>query len=805
MFRQAVRSLLKSPAYSAIALATLAIGIGANAAIFSIVDGVLLKPLAYRDPDRLVLIREIFPPLAHLYPKLPANLNHFFEWRREARSFDGIAAARMDGFNLASPGEPELLPVAFVSWNYFSVLGVEPRLGRSFTAEEEQPSHNNSVVITDSLWRRRFGANPSVIGQSVMLNGQSYSIVGVLPSEFRYPQIGHLTDIKTAKPPELFSPLTSKFAYGWGGDFDYSVAGRLKRGITASQALTELNVLQQNIVDSHAKGLKGLTATIDSATEQVIGSARTGLILLQSAVGAVLLIVCLNLANLTMVRMLARSRDLAVRAALGANRKQLIWSILSETLILGIVGGIVGTALAFWIIRLIQIAAPFGIARLDEVIVDWRVLLFAALTSIAASLFVGLLPAWKLTRGSLIDSLQAASAKLTEGRGSKRLRNALISAEVAVSIVLLAIAGLLTGSLVNLLNVDKGFQTERVLGIELGLPGKKYPKIEDRVRFSDRIIDATKRLPSIQAVGTTTILPLTGESSVNGIRAADLAKGPEAPIANFRFVTPGLFRALGLDLKQGRFMEESDRGRWVAVISESVARKVWPNQNPIGKKLGEANDGSPEAEVIGVVGEVKASSLSKDSPLTVYLPLNYRMHSGFALVVRSTQDPKLLVNAIRSEVSSIDPELPLARVRTLAEIVDESVSGRRFQMNIIIAFALASLLLASLGIYGVVSYSVAQRTNEIGLRMALGAKPRDLLSMILQQGLRPVVLGLLVGLALALIAGRFVQSLLFGISPAEPRILIGTCLSLLVLALAACLIPAQRAAKLDPLTALRHE
>ncbi|HLM99195.1 MAG TPA: ABC transporter permease [Bryobacteraceae bacterium] len=802
--RYAFRALARDRGFAIVAILTLALGIGANTAIFSIVNSVLLRPLAYREPGQLVTIREVVPSLSHIYPTLPVNALHFDAWRKQCASFESLAEIGSGTLDLTGAGEPVQLHAALVSATLFHVLGVEPRMGRSFLEEEDQPGHDQSVVLTDSLWRNRLGADPSIVGKKIRLDGLPHTVVGVLPAWFRFPRTETLGASGALDvPADIFKPIAINLKdTSPEGEFNYNVIARLKHGATEARALAELNVVQAGIAKKLPEKLE-LKAKLEPLEEVVVGPARQGLLVLLSAVGAVLLIVCVNLANLLLARSAGRARESAIRTALGASRARLLRQALTESLLLAIAGGALGVVLAYWGLELLVKGAPLDLPRLDEVHLDGRVLTFALLISTITGLLFGILPAWRLSGASPQDALKAGSHTTTEGTRGTRLRGLLVSLEVGLSAVLLIAAGLLTTSFVRLMQVDKGFTTESVLAVDVALPDSKYDKQEQREQFYQRAVAGVESLPGVRSAAVINQLPLQGEMWVDIVwLPGDNRPMFERPFANMRFISPGYFKTLGIPLRRGRTFEQTDRGKKMAIISQRAAERLWPGQDPVGRQFG--HNENEMYQVAGVAADVRVS-LHQDPVLMVYLPYWDRARSNASLVVRTAMDSRAIAAAVRAEIWKIDPEVPVPAMRTMDQVVSDSVGQRRFQMSLLASFAAGALLLASLGIYGVVSYSVSRRRNEIGIRIALGARGGDVYRMVLRQGLAPVALGLIAGVAVALAAGRILSSLLFQVSPTDPFTIGAVTILLAAVAVVACSVPAVRAMRVEPMKALRYE
>jgi putative ABC transport system permease protein len=807
--RFGARTLRKSPGFAAVSILTLALGIGATTTIFSMVNGVLLKPLVYRQPNQLYLVQEIIPELSQTYPTLPANLRNFRVWQQDCHSFEAVAIVEPSNMTLTGYGEAEQISGGHASASLFEVLGVRAQLGRTFLPQEDAPGKNQVVVLSDSFWRDRFHGDETILGRSITLDGKPFQVAGVLPASFRFPTSNQLGPMVGFAPrvdyftplgldPEHFSPL---------GEFNFAAIARLSPGTSASQALAELNTIQARIAKDAKQGV-GLRAELIPLERQVVGSVRDGLLLLLAGVGAVLLIVCVNLANLLLVRLPGRMREAAIRTAIGASRGQLTRQLLTENGLIAVFGGALGIGLAYFGVRWLVALAPASLPRLDEIHVDARVLLLMTGVSLLAGFLFGVLPAWRVAHADPQQALRQGGTT-TEGGRTRRLRESLIGFEVGVGTLLLIVAGLLTTSLVRLLGVDKGFSAEHVLAMDISLPPQNYSKPEQKQGFYDEVLLRVRALPGVGSAGWISKLPLEGQEQVDSISVPGRASNLQAPVANYRYVSPGYFQAMGIPLRQGRWFEPVDGTRHVAVISESVAKEVWRGENPLGLKFKTGGDEAPLAEVIGVVGDIRTVALDESPLLVVYVPAGpvSRNWSGAqaSLVMRTTMPPAALGSAVRDVIRSIDSGVPILHLRPMTEIVSESVSARRFEMVLVCLFALFALLLAALGIYGVVAYAVTLRRRELGIRMAFGARAADLRSLVVRQGMLLVLAGWAAGLLAALFIGRMIRGMLFGVAPQDPPTILTVTVAVLFVGAMACYIPAARTAKLDPMVALRHE
>jgi predicted permease len=805
--RYAFRTLRRNPVFSAIAVLTLTLGIGANTTIFSIVDGVLVRPLGYGDEDRLVVVHEVVPQFSHLAPKLPVNAMHFLEWRKHTSAFERMAMIGGMRLDLTGTGEPERLEAARVSPDLFPMLGARTQFGRTFLEEEDQPGRDNVTVLSNKLWRRRFASDPNVLGRKILLDGRPYEIVGVLSPHFHFPKLSQLYAMNiTSEQPDLWKPFAVKpDELEALGDFNYICIGRLRTGVSADQALAELNAVQASLASRAPEKIQ-LLAAIVPLQDQITSRSRLGLQLVLFAVGTVLLIGCTNIANLLLGRAASRKRELAIRSAMGAGIWRLLQEILTESFLLAGIGGALGVVLANVGLRVILARAPVDLPRLDEIHLDLRVLLFAIVISILAGLLCGLLPAWRFARSEPLEAMKSGMHG-TEGRAAGRQRAVLIAVEVGLSTLCLLAGGLLMHSYLNLFETDRGFAVTRVLTANLNLPSTRYPAMPDRVRFMRSLLDSVRALPGVVSAGVSNMLPLSGEGA-NNLLSLEGAIVPimERPLADTRGVNADYFRTMDIPLRQGRIFAESDGERRLAVVSALTADRLWPGQNPLGKRFKIGDTDGPFIEVSGVVGDVRSVSLDRAPGLTVYVPYwQRRTWGGPSLAVKTAVEPLALSSSIRSAIHGIDSELPIPRFETMEEVVDESLAQRRFQMDLVLIFAATALLLATLGIYGVISYSVALRTNEMGIRMALGAHGSNILKMVLRQAMAPVAIGIGGGLVTFLAAGRLLAGLLYGVAPTDGATITSVVLILVTVAALASVVPARRASRVDPLVALRYE
>ena len=811
--KYALRQVRRSPGFTAVALVTLALGLGASTTIFSIVNGVLLQPLAFRQPEQLYMVENIPPAAAGLTRNLPINARHFHEWRTNCQSCQDVALFQGASLTLVGAGEPVRLPALEVSYNFFRTLGVQPAMGRDFLKNEEGAGSAGEVLLTDALWHSRFAGDRSIVGRRIQINGEPHLVTGIMPPDLHLPR-GEEWGAFVGSPaqPLIFRPtLTDGSRMSPEGSLNYSSVIRLKPGVGHEQATSELNGLLADFVRQYKLQTRiGLTPL----RQQVIRKDRGPLLLLLGAVGAVLLIVCVNIGNLMLVRTASRYREAGVRLALGASRLRLFRLVLMEALVLVSIGGAAGLGLAQTGLKLFVAEAPVAIPRLDEVHMDWRVLAFAAVAIAFSTIACGIVPAWRLARIEPNDSLKAGAGNATEGARRLRFREIMVGFEVALSTVLLITSGLLMVSFFRLMRADKGFEVAHVITQDISFLSPKYSHGARDGVIAD-LLDKLAGIPGVQVVGASSQLPLLGEDWVSGLRDSDNRQAPaqDNAIANFRFVTPGYFKAMGIPLRRGRFLEQADRGgagensaglRPAAVISERAARFLWGDANPIGRHVRGAGPSKPSLQVVGVVGEV-CNKVESVPPMMVYELYGRIQPVGMSFALRTGADPVSVAAGIRSVLSSADPEMAISPSRTMEQILEESVASRRFQMYLAVAFALSALALASLGIYGVISFTVARRTAEMGIRIALGARGAQLVGMVVRQGMIPVAAGLAAGVLCSLAVSRLIASQLYGVAPNDPLSIAVVVMLLLAVALGACWIPARRATRVDPLTALRFE
>ena len=794
-FRYAVRQLIKNPGFATVAILTLALGIGACAAIFSVVNGVLLRPLDYPQPDRIVVMRETNLPQFPIFSVSPPN---YLDWQKQTKSYSAIAAYSGDQINLTGEGEPQRLVGVKATADYFKVYGVQPVLGRTFLPDEDAVGKNHVAVLSNPFWQRVFGGEKNVIGRAVQLNGEAYTVIGVAPPDFGQQS---KVDVWT---PMAFSAEERDNKYR--GAHYLGVVGRLKPGVTVVQAKAELEVLAKQLARQYPDSNKGWGVFMMSMLDYSVRDVRVVLYTLVGAVGCVLLIACANIANLLLARATARHRELSIRAALGANRFRLVRQLLTESVLLALCGGAAGLLVANWGLAALLALAPEDLPRASGIQLNATVLIFSFLLSIVTGVVFGVAPAWLAAHTDMNESLKQGSRGSTDARG--RLRGALVVIEVAFALVLLGGAGLLARSFMRLTHVDPGFNPNNATVLRLALPEKKYEKNEQQVAFADALLEKLHVLPGVQEVGLTHTLPLLGDWVLTFEIAGRPKLAPsDLPNTNYYAVTPGYFHAMGIPLIRGRLFTPQDNAKAprVAIINETMAKQFFPNEDPIGKQINVQNGPDTFRQIVAIVGDIKQYGVDKETTAQTYEPFAQHPFNTLNVVLRSTGSFAALIGALRPAVYSIDKDQPVGTIRPLTEILSETIAKQRFAMTLVAVFSIVALIIASVGIYGVMSYNVVQRRSEIGIRMALGAQTRDVLSLILGSGGKLVGIGLLVGLVATFLATRAMGSILFQTNAYDPLTLGAITLLLAAVALVACLLPAQRATRINPTEALRAE
>jgi putative ABC transport system permease protein len=808
-FRHGLRNLLRNPGFACAAILVLALGIGANTAIFSVVNAVLLRPLPFRDASRIMQIWHI--PPAKSFPGLtffsvsPAN---FLDWRSQNHSFEEMAAIGGASFNVSGKGQPESIRGAAVASGFFSILRVEPVLGRGFSPEDDSPGAAHVIILGDSLWRTHFGADPGIVGRNLSLDGQTYTVIGVMSPKFRYPSWA-----------KFWVPLAwTSQQRAIRGNHNYMVIGRLKAGVQIDQAKADLSAISARLEQLYPEDDKGWGATARPLREEMVGDVRPALLVLLGAVAFVLLIACANVANLVLAKTLARKKEMAIRTSLGATRFDTLRHILAETMLLSLTGGALGLFLGQFVTTFIVKFLGDRLPRYAEIRLDSQVLLFTILLSLLAGALAGLIPSLRFSTTDLNEALKQGQSRGSSDSSGNTTRSLLVIAEVALSLVLLIGAGLLVRSLSLLRRVAPGFDPGNVLTVSIPVPRTKFPTAAGQISFFERILQQVRATPGVEFAGLIDDLPLDNGGShqpisIEGQPVLPMADQPEVDV---RLVSAGYLRALRIPLLRGRDISASDAAGStpVVLISESLATRFWPHQDPIGRHLTLTFFPGVAREVVGIVGDVKLDSLDETRPVaTVYWPLDqitpppsetWRSF-GMNLAVRTLSDPVNSVSSVTAAVHQVDPESPVADVATMNDLISQSVSPQRFNMFLLASFAGLALLLAAVGIYSVLSYNVRRRFHEIGIRMALGATHSNVLRLVVADGVKPILTGVAIGLAAALALGRLVTALLYGVHPADPLTFVVVALLIVAVAVLATVVPAYRATRVEPVRILREE
>ena len=802
--KYAFRMLVKAPAFASIAILTLALGIGANTAIFSLIHELFLRGLPFKDPSRIM----------HIYgeakerdlKQLPFSVPKFWHYRDGQTVFSSVAADWGNGYILTGLGEPVQVLGENVTANYFDLLGIRPILGRNFLPQEEM--HDDVALITENFWRKRLSSDPGVLGRSIALNGVVTTIVGVLPN-LPISWFGRDTEVFTVKPFENSNATKERMMLGYSF---MRCIGRLKPDVTMEQAQSAMPALVQSYRTQHPETADCTwTSVLVSASEDVTGDLRPAFVTLLIAVGAVLLIACSNVANLLLVRFSGRRREIALRMALGADRCDVVRLFLLESTTVSVIAGIIGWCLALWIVALAPKMAGDNVPLENSISLHWPVLVFTLALSLLTGLAMGCYPAWQSSRADLIEGLKESIRAVSGSRGQHRLRRGLVAAQVALSMVLLATAAMLASSFVRLSNQETGFRSDHVWAAGIGLPDGRYPDAASRGRFAQRLVDEVQASPGVETTATVEALPMSGNYSQTPYARTDGNPLPvnQRPLGLTRSISRGYFRTLRIPVLAGREFTEQDGadGPLVVILSNSTAKKLFPNESPLGRTVlfGVDNGNGLVAEVVGVVGDVRSRELAKANDVEFYRPWPQRSFSFFNVIVRTSMNPEAATPVVRAALDKIDKEMPILQPNTLDAIVTQSLGQQRLTMGLLGAFAGIALLLAVVGIYGAVAYTVEQRTAEIGVRMALGAQVRDVLELVVKQGMNPVLIGLALGLIGIFATGRFLTAQLYQISPHNPLLLAVTATGLAIAAFVACLIPARRATRVDPIIALRYE
>ncbi|HKC64428.1 MAG TPA: ABC transporter permease [Pyrinomonadaceae bacterium] len=805
--RYGLRILWKSPGFALVTILALAIGIGANTAIFSVVNGVLLRPLPFKTSDRLVFLSE----WSQQVPDMSVSYPNYQDWRDQSTVFEQLAAFRSAGYILTGAGEPERLTAREVSASFFPALGVTPALGRNFNSDEDKPSANRTAILSYGLWQRRFGGNPNIVGQAITLNNQSYTVVGVLPQTFEW-----------QAPVDLFVPIET----GLGADLQVRddhpgiyLIGTLKDGVTVEQARAELTTITSRLAQQYPKTNEGNGFAITKLQDRATQDIRAALLIVLAAVGFMLLIACANVANLLLARAATRAKEIAIRTALGAGRWRIIRQLLTESILLALAGGALGLLFAIWGVDALRAFIPDEVPRLlvTSIHLDTRVLLFTLIISIVTGLIFGLAPALQVSKSNLNEALKEGGRSATAGAQRNYVRSLLVVSEVAISLLLLVGAGLLMKSFLNLQRADIGFNPDHVLTTRISLPEARYKENAQIENFYRALLQRVQNLPGVQYAGLTRGLPMSGgiESGIT-IEGHEVTDRKDTIVAVNLTVSPDYFRAMEIPLLKGRYFTDQDKtgSPDVVLIDEMLASRYFANTDPIGKRirLGGMDNKFPWMQIVGVVKHVKHYGPDEEGRVEIYRPYfqlldvpDARFNDTMTLAVRTTGEPTSMTGAIRNAVLEIDKDQPISQVQPMTQIVAASVSSQKFATWLLAIFAAVALLLAALGLYGVMVYSVTQRTHEIGIRMALGARARDVLKLVIGHGMTLALIGVAAGLAAAFALTRLMSSLLFGVSATDPLTFTAITLFLLIVALLACYLPARRAAKVDPMVALRYE
>ena len=818
--RYGLRMLRKNPGFTAIAVLTLALGIGANTAIFSVLYGVLLKPLPYSDPDRIVSIWQATPASGFL--QLGMSEPQFLSLRNEGQYFDAVGGYLFRRVTVADDNGSERIVAAAISTGVFDTLGVQPVAGRAFSAEDEVPSSQRVVILSDALWQRQFGGDSGVLGQTMRINDNIYTVVGVMPADFRLPE-----DFAGAETAQLYVPLrfnTSQL--NWGSYYMRPVA-RLKPGVEPEQAHAEVSTVYARLREEHPAGAltdPAYSLRVERLHEDMVSSVRLALWVLVGAVAVVLLIACANVSSLLLARAAARQKEIAVRAALGASRRRLVRQLLTESFLIALLGGGIGVALAAWGLRAIVNLNLDNVPRLSEVTLNLPVLLFTLGVCFLAAILFGLIPALQTLRIDLNSSLREEGRGVSGNRGRNRIHRVLVVSEVALAVVLVICAGLLLRSFNRMLRIDPGFKVENLLTVSLNLPAARYQDTAQVTAFYDQLIERVGRMPGVISASAASGLPLTDASGdtvfqIEGRAAAGETPSPGQSAEGHVYywqMTPGYFKTMGIALERGRELRDSDNanGRPVLVINQTLARKYWPNDDPLGKRIRlywSATDLSPWAEIVGVVNDVPLRQLNEEPLPEAYFSLAQGqqmcgwMATGMSLVIRTDFDPLAMSDAVRREVQTLDGSVPVFAVRTLEQVLSRTVAQPRFNLILLVLFAAVALLLAAVGIYGILANTVRARTHEIGIRLALGASRNDIFRLVIGQGMALTLAGVALGLGAAFALTRYLESLLYEVNPADPLTFGGVAFLLAGVACLACYLPARRAMRVDPMVALRYE
>jgi putative ABC transport system permease protein len=794
-----IRVLLKNPTVTAAALVALVLGIGANTAIFSVVNGVLFRPLPYKDSDNLYTVvgeKRVQGSLRQATTSYP----NFQDWKEQNSSFEVLSASTGDEFNLTGMGEPERLLGSQISSDLLPTLRVEPFLGRSFLPQEQQPGNGRVAILSHGLWQRRFASDQSVLGATMTLNDETYTIVGVMPRDFQYPP-------NSISKSELWVPLIPGDDRGQD---NLELVGRLNPGVTAAQAEAELGNIIAGLKQLYPKTNSDQAVKVMALREYIVGDVRSALVILLAAVGLVLLIACANVASLLLARASSRQKEISIRLAMGASRMRLVRQLLTESVLLAGLGGALGLLLTVWGIDVLRSLVPAGtIPRVDEIQVDSRVLGFTLLLAVVTALIFGLIPSLQTSKPDFNECLKEGGRSGTAGGRSQKIRSLLVASEIALSVVLMIAAGLLAKSFLRLSNVDPGFKSENRLTMRIDLPPSKYREPERRLAFYNQLMEQLGGLPGVQSIGVVNSMPFAEGNSRESfnIEGRPNPRPEDLRSAEFRVNNADYFKTLGIPVVEGRPFNESETrdSMKVAIINETMANALWPGQSPIGKRLLITFENKVPREIVGLVRDVKHTGLTVDAKPQMYIPYVQRPGLGMYVALHTNSTSATAVASMRNAVYAVDSDQPIYNIKTMDQWLARSVATNRFNMLLLIIFGSVALCLSVIGIYGVISYSVNQRTREIGIRMALGAQRKHVIRMVILQGMKPVVIGVALGVGVALYVTRVLSELLYTVTPSDLLTFVLIPWIFTSVALAATLIPAWRATKVDPTTALRHE
>lgn len=793
--RYGARMLAKKPGFTLLIIITLALGIGANTAIFSAVNAVLLRPLPFEQPEQLVMAYTSTPQEERNFVAYP----DLQDWQQQSQSFSQLAGFVPQSVNLTGRGEPARLVGGFATANFFALLKVTPLLGRDFQTGEDKPGAAGVAILSYGLWQTRFGADAQVIGQTVTLNNQPFTIVGVLPAEFAFPQ----SEVEVWMPLPFYPNFSLDRSRASAG-----VLGRLHPGVTRAQAQAELATIAGRLAAQYPDTNKDRRVTLVHFQDDLVERVRPSLLVLWGAVGFVLLLTCANIANLLLARAVGRGREMALRAALGAGRVRLVRQLLTETVLLALLGGVLGLLLGLWGIDLMGAQNPVELLPQADIRLDRTVLGFTLGLSVLTGIVFGLAPALRFSTPDLVEALKEGGKGAGAGAGRNRLRSALVVVQVAIALILLIGSGLMVKSFRQLTQVAPGFDPHNVLTMEYRVPRNKYPEPRQQWEFHRRVVERVRAVPGVEAAAAVLALPHSGNMGTTTFVPLNLPEPPQGqePRAQINRTDEHYFAALRIPLLRGRVFTEHDKADAppVVVINQTMAQRYWPNQDPVGQAV-RLLENNVTATIIGVVGDVKHYSLDEPATAQIYTSYPQQPHIFTTLVVRTTSDPLALARAVRGAVWSVDKDQPVWKVRTLEFLLDRSLGSQRFLMWLLTGFSLLALTLAAVGVYGVISYAVTQRTHEIGVRLALGAQRRDIVRLVAGQGMMLAGVGVGIGLIAAFLLTRFLAQLLFNVSPTDPLTFAGVALLLLIVALVACLVPSRRATKVDPMIALRYE